>query len=75
MNHNEIKKKDWQLLTAYSEISALSYLKTILENQAFIVASLTNRQVKDVLSEMDKAQKENYSSLSKLVKDNIPDYE
>ena len=74
MNHEDIKKKDWQLLTAYSELTTLSYLITIHENQAFIIAKLTNRDQKDVLDEMNKQRLENYESTKRQALENIPDY-
>ncbi len=74
MNPDEIKKKDWQLLTAYSEISTLSYLKTIMENQAVIISELTKTPHKDVLENMNKYQMENYEAICNVVKKNIPDY-
>ena len=42
MTKAELLKKDWQLLTAYSNISTLSKLDTILENQAVIIAHIQN---------------------------------
>lgn len=74
MTRDEILKKDWQLLTAYSEMKTISYLRTIMDNQAVIISELKNIPLKDVTEQMKNYEKENYSEVVKQVKDNIPDY-
>lgn len=75
MTKAELLKKDWQLLTAYSNISTLSKLDTILENQAVIISHIQNIPVAKVTKKMKEHERENYVQYSKLVKNNIPDYD
>jgi len=74
MDFEEVKKKDWQLLTAYSEMTNTSYLMSILENQAVIISELKKLPLSDVTKTMTKYRDENYKKVLKLVKNNIPDY-
>jgi len=74
MEKDELLKKDWQLLTAYSEMTTLSYLQTIMDNQAVIISELKNIPLKDVAEKMCKNQKDNYESIVKSTRDNIPNY-
>ena len=74
MEKEELLKKDWQLLTAYAEIKTISYLRTVLDNQAVIIAELTKIPLKSVAKQMKKFEDENYSTVMQQVKENIPDY-
>lgn len=74
MTKEELLKKDWQLLTAYSNITTISKLETILENQAVIISHLKNIPIDSVLKQMNEFEKDNYVKIQKDVKDNIPDY-
>lgn len=37
MKPEEVIEKDWQLLTAYSEMATITYLESIMQNQAVIL--------------------------------------
>jgi hypothetical protein len=56
--------KDWQLLTALNGIKTLSYIRTILDNQAVIIASLKNIPLEQEFFQL-KTQKE-YSGVSEI---------
>ena len=56
--------KDWQLLTALNGIKTLSYIRTILVNQAVIIASLKNIPLEQEFFQL-KTQKE-YSGVSEI---------
>ena len=74
MNPEEITKKDWQLLTAYTGMTSLSYLQCILENQAIIISELTKKPLDSVIAQIEVSRKENYKSVLENVRKNIPDY-
>lgn len=74
MTRDELLKKDWQLLTAYSGMRSLSYLRTIMDNQAVIISELKKIPLKDVVSQMTQFEKDNYNDIVKAVKNDIPDY-
>ena len=74
MKPEEMFKKDWLLLTAYSDITILSYVKSILENQAVIISELTKRPLSEITEEIEKNRQENYTEFMKSVKDNIPNH-
>lgn len=74
MKKEELLKKDWQLLTAYSEMTSISYLRTIMENQAVIISELKKIPIENVLKKMNEYQNDNYSKVVKMVKENIQDY-
>lgn len=74
MKKEDLLKKDWQLLTAYSEMTAISYLHTIMENQAVIISELKKIPIDDVLKKMHEYQIENYNKVVNNVKNNIPNY-
>ncbi len=75
MTKDELLKKDWQLLTAYSNISTIAKLDTILQNQAVIIAHLKNIPIESVIKKMDEFKDENYKTAMELAKKNIPDYD
>jgi len=51
-----------------------AYLRTIIENQAFIISKLTNIDLTNVTKQMNKNIKDNTKKVHKMVKNNIPEY-
>lgn len=74
MKPEELLKKDWQLLTAYCEMRTISYLRTIMDNQAVIISELKKIPLKDVTAQMTKFEEENYETVVQQVRNDIPDY-
>ena len=74
MTKEELQKKDLALLSASIEMKSISYLRTILDNQAVIIAELKKIPLKEVAKQMKKYEGENYSDIVKKVKENIPDF-
>lgn len=74
MNHEEIKSKDWQLLTAHSLLVHTAYLKTILSCQASILSMLEKRPVSEVTAELQLQINEEYKRAEQVVRNEIPDY-
>ena len=74
MTKEELLKKDFQLLVATSSMKTISYLRTIMENQAVIISKLENVPIEQVLVKMNEFEKDNYSKVDKMITDNIPEY-
>lgn len=74
MTDEELLKKDWQLLTAKTLISNASFLRTILENQNFIISKLCNMPISDVTAKTNEYLAENYQKVVKMIDTGIPDY-
>ncbi len=72
MKDEDLKKKDWQLLTARSEMTTIAYLTTIMENQAVIISELKKVPIDQVLKTMNQYQKENYNKVSEMIEKDIP---
>lgn len=74
MENDEIKRKDWQLLTADLLIVNHSMLKQILKNQAVIMAELTQKTTAEVELKMSDDLEECYQGTIESVRKNVPDY-
>lgn len=75
MTDDELKKKDWQVLTARLLISNRALLQSVIENQAVIISELKKLPLQEVTSKMNEFNSENYKLIMKKVIDNMPDYE
>jgi hypothetical protein len=75
MKFDEIKKKDWQLLMAYSAIQNLAYSKTIMETQAEILASIKETSAANEMSKITAKFNKNYQIFIESIRKDIPDYD
>lgn len=74
MTIEEIRKKDWQVMTAYNSIQEIAFLKTIMENQAVIIALLTNKSSSETMAEVENRFEANYKVVDATMKRDVPDY-
>ena len=74
MDDDEIRKKDWQVLTARILISNAAHLRLILDNQAVIISELKKIPLSKITEQMDKYLDEQEAIHDKLVRERLPDY-
>lgn len=74
MNHEDLKEKDWQLLVGHSTLANQAMLRTIIAYQAEIYSILTQKEYKDVISEMNKRIVEETVIVDEMTNKNIPNY-
>lgn len=74
LSNSELLKKDWQILTARSNIDTMGILMTVLQNQILIMAKLEGKPVITVHDEIHKRLEENQAFIESQVKDNFPEY-
>lgn len=75
MNNKKLKEKDWQLLTARNSVKTLAYLKTIIENQAFIISHLKEIPFNVVASNIKNHIAENENIVYNKIDLEIPNNE
>jgi hypothetical protein len=74
MDDDEIRKKDWQVLTARILISNAAHLRLILDNQAVIISELKKIPLSKITEQMDKYLDEQEAIHDKIVRERLPDY-
>ena len=74
MNNDELLKKDFQLLTSRSLITATAMLTTILENQADIISLLTKVPHNEVSETINNRTIANIARINENNNNKTPEY-
>jgi hypothetical protein len=74
MEHDEIKRKDWQLLTAQLLINNHTILKVLLRNQVLILSKLNEKSEDEIEKETHELIDRLYQGTIDDIRQHIPDY-